>query len=233
MERERKVLVLLPVLNESETVSGLVSAISGLGPNYRVLVVDDGSDPPLECDFAEGVLFVRLPANFGLGVSTHVAIDHALRFGYSIMVRIDSDGQHSVSDIPRLVDKVNQSEADIVLGCRQNHRPNGFWDSRAWLKLYFSIVAKVASRGATPTDMNTGFLALNRRAMLETNKRDLERYPEAQMIFLAHRVGLRIAEVKIDQSKRTHGRSSIGMLAALRLFVRYNIIVLSELLRPK
>ncbi len=230
-DRRGRILIFLPVLNESETVAGLTTAIRELGSRYETLVVDDGSRPALEFD--EPGLFVRLPENFGLGVSTHIAIDHALRFGYSTLVRIDSDGQHSVSDIPRLVARIDQGDADAVLGHRLNHRPTGWWDLRAWLKSYFSLIGKLASRGGTPVDMNSGFLALNERAMKAINAHELERYPEPQIFFLAHRAGLKIAEVEVQQERRKHGNSSIRLFSALRLFIRFNVIILSELLRTR
>jgi len=56
-------------------------------PPVRLLVVDHGSRNSIsERVLRVKDLLVRLPTNMGLGVGTHVAIDHALRNAYQILV---------------------------------------------------------------------------------------------------------------------------------------------------
>jgi hypothetical protein len=98
---------------------------------------------------------------------------------------------------------------------------------------YFSVVAKLITGGAAPIDVNTGFFAVNAKAMAKLNEFRLERYPEPQMFILAARSGLRIQEVEVEQRPRRSGCSTLGLFSAARFFYRFNIFVLGELLRGR
>jgi glycosyltransferase involved in cell wall biosynthesis len=230
------VLVFVPSFNDNAQASELAKEISAASANFRPLVIDDGSDAPITAAAAgpDG-LQVRLPDNFGLGAITHIAFDHALRAGYGAVARIDGDGQHSVSDIPRLLEPIQDGTADFVVGTRTNHRAGtgaaNFLRSAA--KIYFSLLVRVITRGRAPSDINTGFFAANRTAMALLNRFTLERYPEPQLIVIACREGLRVRQVDVEQQERLQGSSTLGVFQAMRMLYRFNVFVLNELIRGR
>jgi len=90
-------------------------------PLVRLLVADHGSRNPISGRVLRVKdLLVRLPTNMGLGVGTHVAIDHALRNAYRILVRLDADGHHLVDWIADFLSSLRGNAADLVSGDRVN-----------------------------------------------------------------------------------------------------------------
>ena len=233
---EPEALVFVPSFNDRESLRDVVARIRALGHGYKMLVIDDGSRlGEVPRDLGEDVLFVRLPDNFGLGICTHIALDHASKYGYGAVVRVDGDGQHPVGEIPRLLAGLYAGEADMVVGSRTNQNLGGGLGSllRWAAKAYFVWVSWLITRGRAPRDLNTGFFALNARAMAALNRFHLERYPEPQIFVLACREGLRVKEIVIEQLERRYGSSTLTVMQAARLFYRFNIFILGELMRGR
>jgi len=198
------------------------------------MVVDDGSRAPVQKnDVTEGTLLARVPDNFGLGMATHIAFDHAILHEYSTVVRIDADGQHPVSLIPRIIAPVLDGSADIVVAERTNrNKRTGFRETISRLvRGYLSHTANIMTGGRAPSDVNSGFFAANLKSTLKINDFSLDRFPEPQIYILAPRNGLVVASMKMEQSERKYGTSTVTLGHAVRLFYRFNIFVLAELLQ--
>jgi len=228
------VLVFLPTFNDLELLGSLTHDVVSLGEGYSPLVIDDGSYPAVErASLAPGSMVFHAPTNFGLGTASHIAFDHALRHGYRAVVRIDADGQHPVASVPSLLAPLDEGRADIVVGVRTNrNKTSGPRNLAATIvRAYLALVARWMSGGGAPSDVNSGFFAANPKAARVLNTVRLERFPEPQMYMLAPRRGLTIAEILIEQSAREHGRSTVTLGHALRIFYGFNIVVLAELLQ--
>jgi glycosyltransferase involved in cell wall biosynthesis len=229
-----RILVFVPSFNDRELLRSLTLEIIALGTNFQPMVIDDGSLPPIqEKDLSEGTLLARVPDNFGLGMATHIAFDHAILHSYSTVVRIDADGQHPVSLIPRIIAPVLDGSADIVVAERTNRDiRTGFREivSRV-VRGYLSQIASLMTGGKAPKDVNSGFFSANLKSVARINEFGLDRFPEPQIYVLAPRNGLVIASLEIEQSERRHGASTVTLSHAIRLFYRFNIFVLAELLQ--
>ena len=234
LSASRPVLVFVPTYNDVEILGPITAAIENLEGDFELLIVDDGSAVAIDPnDFGPAVSYLRLPGNFGLGVCTHIAFDHALRKNYRAVVRIDADGQHPVERIPDLLAALETGQADLVVGTRSNrHHGRGLRAlTGRWVRIYLSSITKLLTGGRSPEDVNSGFLAFNRQAAEILNGHQLERYPEPQICVLACRRGLRVAEVTIEQEPRLYGTSTLTLGHALRILYRFNIFVLAELLQ--
>jgi len=83
-----------------------------------VLVVDDGSkDDTVPIAEALGAIVVRHKTNKGYGGALQTIFATARDLGAEELVIIDSDGQHSPGDIPRLLAELRQGN-DVVIGSR-------------------------------------------------------------------------------------------------------------------
>lgn len=227
-----RTLIFVPTFSDRAALPGLAAEISAATPGAQLLIIDDGSEPAVAAP-SDSCLLVRLPGNYGLGVSTHIAFRHALRWGYDALVRIDADGQHAPADVPRLVKALEA--ADVVVGLRTNaNEASGFdgWGRRA-LKWYFSAVAGLLTGGRVPLDVNSGFFAANPLAMRKLVQTSFERFPEPEILVTACRAGLRVTSVPVQQRPRHHGRSTISVLSAFTIFFRFNIFALNVLLRGR
>jgi glycosyltransferase involved in cell wall biosynthesis len=234
MTEYSKILVFIPTYNDQELLPELTKSIVNLPGDYVPLVVDDGSTIPVHADMlTPGSLYVRLPINFGIGAATHVAFDHAIKHGYDIIARVDSDGQHPVSSLPELVSPLLEGVADMTVGLRLNR--DDMSGMRAWLakaiRWYLTRSSSIISKGRTPTDMNTGFIAMTKRAAKKFNSLSLERYPEPQMFLSAQQFGIDMIECNINQNQRTYGQSSINILKAIVMLYRFHMLLLARILQ--
>jgi len=230
---EKSVLVLIPAFNEGASVAALARAVLALGAGYRPLVIDDGSQEPLEVrTLPTGTLLFRSPFNAGIGVATHIAFDHALAQGYDHVVRVDGDGQHPAERIPDLLTPILEGRADLVAGERVNQANGAGLDKglRNLAKTYYSAIASLLTAGKAPIDVNTGFFAASRHAIERLRVVDLERFPEPQMFVSACRLGLRVTTVSIEQLDRSQGSTSLNLARALAMFYRFNLFFLQQII---
>ncbi len=202
-----------------------------------MLVVDDGSTPAIYLDLTSGheaqrLFLVRLASNEGLGISTSIAIDYMMQEKFDCLVRLDADGQHPLSEIDGLKEKISSNFADVVWGERINHNsmntPKAVMGSVtksfiAWLG-HFIFKSHV-------NDWYTGFFAINRAAATAAQSAYLERYCEVQLLCIFHAASLRIETHPIEQLDREHGVSSIGWIGGLRILLRSSLMMLLYALR--
>ena len=116
-----QVAVLIPALNESLRIREVVLGALAECPN--VIVVDDGSDDGThDCIADLPVIVLRHAQRMGKGASLRDGFDEARRRGFSGVLTMDGDGQHSAADIPRLLDAANRHPGCIVIGARLRKR---------------------------------------------------------------------------------------------------------------
>src|SRR4051794_31274791 len=95
--------IVVPAYNEESVIARVLNQLRRLP--YRVLVVDDGStDGTAARALGFPVILARHPCNLGQGAALETGIRYALeQAGTRYVVTFDSDGQHSVDDIERLL----------------------------------------------------------------------------------------------------------------------------------
>lgn len=116
-----RTLVALPVYNEESHIPEVLTQVLGHADN--VLVVNDGSsDGTAKAlrEFEDRICVETHSVNLGYGAALRTAFDHAVRYGYDVLVTIDCDGQHQptlIGEIASLVDDPS-NPVDMVSGSR-------------------------------------------------------------------------------------------------------------------
>lgn len=115
------IAVVIPALNEALRIRGVVEGALAECPN--VIVVDDGSDDETVARL-EGlpVTLLRHETRRGKGASLRDGFREALRQGARAVLTMDGDGQHSATDIPRMLAAANRHPGCIVIGARLRRR---------------------------------------------------------------------------------------------------------------
>lgn len=116
-------VVLIPAYEPTDKMLRLVSELNEK-TDYRILIIDDGSGDAFRQLFhkaqQQGCIVLHHSINKGKG--------EALKTGFSYLysecesdkiVCADSDGQHTVEDIMKLADAIDNSKLEMVLGVRQ------------------------------------------------------------------------------------------------------------------
>ena len=100
-------LVIIPAHNEAERIGSVLSKLCQL-PEYKVLVLDDGSTDET-CRIVQqfGFQVVSSSKHLGYGGVLKLGYKYALDAGYKYVVQVDADGQHEPFDIPQLLLPLN------------------------------------------------------------------------------------------------------------------------------
>lgn len=108
--------IVIPVYNNPDTIKQVVS--DALETGAEVIVVDDGSQPPVRLDpVPERVHLLRHAANAGKGEALLMGGNKAKVLGYASFFAVDADGQHFAREVESFAGK-NTAEC-IVIGCRR------------------------------------------------------------------------------------------------------------------
>ncbi len=160
----KRVLIVMPALNEEACIGDVIREVRGELPGVGVVVVDDGSTDRTAAIAAEaGATVVQLPYNLGVGGAMRAGYRYGLAHGYDVVIQVDADGQHDPRYVPKLVDALD--EADLVIGAR--FAGVGDYSVRGPRKWAMVMLSAVLSRlgHVKLTDTTSGFRAANRRTI--------------------------------------------------------------------
>lgn len=228
-----KLIIQIPCLNESETLSIALAELPREIPGFdRVewLVVDDGStDGTADLALQLGVDHViRHPVNRGLAAAFMTGLDACLRFGADVIVNTDADNQYCAQDIPLLTGPVLAGDADMVIGARPISDTGHF----SWIKKRLQRVGSWAVRMASRTsiaDAPSGFRAISRDTAMRLNVFNAYTYT-LETIIQAGLSNLRVISVPIRTnpdlrpSRLVKSISSYvrrSLITIIRIFVIY------------
>jgi glycosyltransferase involved in cell wall biosynthesis len=216
MNRDPRILVVIPAFNESANVGKVVAEVKKDAPHVDVVVVDDGStDATAEVAKAAGALVLTLPFNLGMFEAVRTGFVYAHRHGYDITIQVDADGQHVPAEIGKLVDPVVREGYDVVVGSR--YLGKGDYKTPFMRKLGILVFAWVTSRMLRQriTDTTCGFRSYGRRAILLFAKYDSTEFRDSVGLVIIGRAGLRIKETPVTVRERIGGTSTISAIKAL------------------
>lgn len=206
---EKQVTVVIPACNEEGTIGQIVRAVIKYG--CEVVVVDDGScDETAEVAREAGARVVSHGRNMGYLEALRTGFKHARG---NIFVTMDADGQHSVEDIPRLVEPILQGRADMVVGARERLSSFSEWVITWLTRLRIDV-----------SDASSGFKALKGGLALKMKLRG--KCICGTFVLEAAGLGARIEEVRVETGERKIGKSRIAKRHFAQTFV-----VIRELLR--
>ncbi len=203
--------MVLPAFDEAAAIGRVVESVRR-EVSADVLVVDDGStDATPIAARAAGAIVVSHATNLGYGAALQTGYRYALRRGYEGVVQLDGDGQHDPASIPRLVTAL--AEADVVVGSRfleaGSYRPPFL--RRVGMALFAWLASALARQRLT--DPTSGFQAISRRALaFYAHERYPADYPDADVLAMVARSGLRLLEVPVRMLASPSGKSMHGGL---------------------
>ena len=114
--------IIIPVLNPTPALSGLIQDLNQAGFKH-IVVVDDGSREEFQPVFTRimqfGATVLRHVVNRGKGAALKTGFGYAHTHGYRAVVTVDADGQHLPADVVRVADSVlSKTGTGCVLGVR-------------------------------------------------------------------------------------------------------------------
>ena len=152
-------IALIPAYEPGEKLTELAEALKLAG--FEVIVVDDGSGEAYQPIFGQTSSYATLlthETNKGKGRALKTGLSYIFENfpKNSIVVTLDSDGQHSVEDTIRVCDDAADNKGALVLGCRsfKDGTPIRSWFGNTMTKFVYRI-----STGVSVSDTQTGLRA--------------------------------------------------------------------------
>jgi len=220
MESRGGVYIVVPAYNEGSAVYDVVRELRSQYPN--VVVVDDGSRDTTSAEARRGgAIVLRHVLNRGQGAALQTGIAFSVKHGANVVVTFDADGQHRVEDVDRLVDALEQENADIAIGSR-------FLELRSNVPALRRLMLRIATRfmrmtsGVALTDAHNGLRAMRRSAAERIHLTIDGMAHASEIVDQIYRLRLRVTEVPVvihySEYSLRKGQSS---LAAFRIAFDY------------
>jgi glycosyltransferase involved in cell wall biosynthesis len=231
---ERSVLVVIPALNEEDSVADVVRDVRRGIPSARCLVVDDGSTDATRARARDaGAEVLSLPYNLGVGGAMRTGFRFARDNGHEVVVQVDADGQHDAAMVNQLLSELDG--ADLVIGAR--FAGAGHYEVRGPRKWAMKLLATVMSRVArTPlTDITSGFKAAGPRAVALFAEEFPAEYlgDTIEALVIGSRAGLAIRQIPVVMRARQGGTPSHHPIKAAMYLTRACAAFALAMLRPR
>jgi glycosyltransferase involved in cell wall biosynthesis len=174
-------------------------------------------------------LVLRHPRNLGKGAALRTGLSRASQLDCSVTITLDGDGQHNPRSIPRFVQAMLESDADVIVGSRYATFAEAMPFARKLSNLMTTKALRVLYR-VPVTDSQSGYRAFRRRVLTSIRVRSNGFAAETEMLIDAKRAGFRIAEVPVATS---YGEEK-SKIRAFRDIARWLKTLLSNLIyRPR
>jgi glycosyltransferase involved in cell wall biosynthesis len=208
-------LVFLPAWNEEENLPAVLDELRRELPRADLLVVDDGStDRTAEIAREHGADVISFARNRGLPAGIAAGYGYAAEHGYAWCGRVDADGQHPVTELARLLERVRDAECDVAVGSRfasgEGFAPYRYKPSaprRFGTALLRRAIAVPLRRPFL--DATSGMYAVNARAMPVLARPYTTEAPEVEALLRLSEARLRVDEVPVDMRPRAGGESKL------------------------
>ena len=218
-EKKRKeLLIIIPAYNEEKNIGDTLDSLEAAGIREwaDILVMNDASrDRTEEIVRQRNCQVVTHVYNLGYGSGLQIGYKYAVRKGYEYVIQMDADGQHAVSNIKKIYDRLltedeNKSKPDIVLGSRFVEGSETYPVSvvKKIAYSFFRMLIRLGT-GRKIKDPTTGLQGLNKRAFSYYAKYTHfdDQYPDANMIMQMLLLGYRVDEMPALMFARHEGVS--------------------------
>jgi len=112
-----KITVGIPAFNEEKNIASIIQKLSKVADT--VIVCNDGStDNTAKIAEKMGAIVIAHQQNLGYGEAIRSLFLKARELDSDMLVTLDSDGQHRISDVLPIVDPILKNQADLVIGSR-------------------------------------------------------------------------------------------------------------------
>ncbi len=224
-----KALVILPTYNERENLAPMVEQIFREGPMFDILVIDDGSPDgtgvladELKARYPGRLAVIHRQAKLGLATAYLAGFRYGIQHRYDYLFEMDADFSHNPQYLPKFIETINKTGADVVLGSR--YVDGGGVTKWPWYRQWISRGGSLYAStllGLGIKDLTGGFKCF-RREVLEAL--DLARIQSSgygfqiELTYRAVQAGFTVVEMPIIFEERRQGQSKMSPAIFLEAF---------------
>ncbi|MBZ0302903.1 MAG: glycosyltransferase family 2 protein [Anaerolineae bacterium] len=220
MSNRVELSVVIPLYNEEDSVEPLYAELSPvlneLGRTYEVILVDDGSK---DASFARLKAIhdrdphwkvIRFRRNYGQTAGLSAGFEQAEG---DVVITLDADLQNDPRDIPKLLDKMEEGDYDIVSGWRKD-RKEPFLSRRLPSMTANWLIS-------TTTGVVLHDYGCTLKAYRRVVTKNIHLYGELHRFIpaVASSIGVTVSEVPVNDRARRFGKSKYGIMRTFRVLL--------------
>ncbi|MCW3982506.1 MAG: glycosyltransferase family 2 protein [Candidatus Bathyarchaeia archaeon] len=210
------VSVVIPTLNEAGTIRQAIDTINNCVTYPKEIIVVDGNS-------TDGTLEIVKDTNARLIIEPRRGYGLALRTGMkaakgNIVIMVDADGTYEFRHIDRLVDRLLEKDADMVLATRM-YDPNkamgflNFLGNKVITFTYDFFYSQFLS------DTQSGFRAISREKLDSVRFKETDMPFATEMLIQFAREGYNMVEIPTTYKPRTYGKTKLKPFqSGIRIF---------------
>mgnify|MGYP005770470811 CR=1 FL=1 len=209
-----KLLVMIPAYNEAENIERVVGNLITQYPQYDYVIINDGStDDTRKICARKGYNFMDLPVNVGLSGAIKSGMRYANYYGYDYVLQLDGDGQHDPIYIQSMIEKMEETDADIVIGSRFKTERKPL-NARMVGSQILTMAIRLTTKGKYIGDVTSGMRLFNKK-MIKQFGYDMHYSPEPDTLAYLLNCGVRIEEVQVKMYERVAGTSYLDFKGSI------------------
>jgi len=210
-----KLIVIIPTYNESENIEKLIRDLKEF--DFHILIIDDNSPDNtskivtnLKKEFSNLHLINR-ESKLGLGSAYRQGFKTAIDMGYKRLVEMDADFSHQISDLNKMITKINN--ADVIIGSRyiEDGKIKGWNTKRRLLSKSANLFIRFLFNYKIK-DSTSGFRIYSLESLKQINYQNTmsDGYSfQIEMTYRSYLKNLEIVEVPITFYERREGESKM------------------------
>ena len=222
--------VVIPTLNEKDSIGGLINRLIELHL-AAILIVDDGSTDgtaeivgSLSKEHSE-VHLLKRSGEKGLGRAYADGFRHLLQYAppeIDTIVQMDADNSHDPAVIPEMLEKIKEGY-DLILGSR--YIQGGKIEKWNWFRRIVSRFGNYYARlilWLPIKDLTGGFKCWRRSLLEKIVSRPLNSLGyvfQIETTYRAHKLGAKITEIPITFTERKLGGSKFSLKIILEAYL--------------
>ncbi len=201
----KKVAVAIPCYNESATIAKVVSDFRRALPSAGIVVVDNGSTDG-SAQLAQGAgASVLLESRRGKGWVMQSIFE---KISAEILIVVDGDDTYPAEEIRRLLEPVEQGQADMTIGTRlQKAAPGAIGSLHRWGNRLILWVLNRAF-GSSFTDVLSGYRVFSERFLRQVPMIATGFETEVELTIQALTHGMVVVEIPVSYRGRPVGSQS-------------------------
>ncbi len=207
MDQNKFYSLVIPMFNEEGNAGLLIDKIRNAmtGFRYALILIDDASSDGTVKEIKEkndpNVVLIELKKNYGQSSAMMAGFDYA---SGDYVITLDGDLQNDPTDIPAMVELLENGNYDLVVGKRQKRKDSS-------IRTIPSKIANFIIKKTTKLNISDQGCAL--KVFTKDTAKELNLYGENHRFIslMAHLNGAKIAEMPVKHHARQFGVSKYGM----------------------
>ena len=207
MDQNKFYSLVIPMYNEEGNAGLLIDRIreAMAGFRYELILIDDASSDKTVIEIKEkndpNVVLIELKKNYGQSSAMMAGFDYA---SGDYVITLDGDLQNDPTDIPAMVELLENGNYDLVVGKRQKRKDSS-------IRTIPSKIANFIIKKTTKLNISDQGCAL--KVFTKDTAKELNLYGENHRFIslMAHLNGAKIAEMPVKHHARQFGVSKYGM----------------------